>query len=212
MTTTSQSGEGKEPTGSAPTGNEPSSKESQAVPLGEFIELRKELRKVSEELAKTKEQLAKPKEAEPKADPKAPSVETLHKQLQEIQAKNARDAIRAELGLQDDKQVDKVMAIVNEKGLAPHEALALAAIREPDTFQGFGRVGSGDLQYGSLTPRPGSSPQPKPNDAVDRKKYIDSLKGKDELQRGRYLDNLAGAHLAQAMGWEHKLLDLPNQQ
>lgn len=211
MTSTSQpESEANKGGSSSPTPSTPD-KEPQAVPLGEHIEMRKDLRKALDEVAALKEQLAKSAKPVDPADSKTPSVAELHKTLQELQNENARKAVIGELGLTDVKQADAVVKLMQEKGLAAHEALSIAASRSPDIFAGLGGTNGNAPQFGSLTPRPGSSPQPKPDDDQLRSAYIKSLHGKDERTRERYLDNRVGHFLAESMGWEHQLLPLPQQ-
>ncbi len=208
MTTTSQP-EGAKPPETPSVPDKGAAPEPKSVPLGEHIEMRQELRKAIDELASLKAELAKPKKTDDPAHPKAPSLEAVAQTVREMELRDKRRDVQGQLGLADDKQVDAVLKLMTEMALSPDEALAIAAKREPAVFASKDRPTGGEPQFGSLTPRPGAGPQPKPDDAQKRREYIQSLRGKDEKLRERYLDNQIGHHLGEALGWQHDLLQLP---
>lgn len=209
MTTTSQS-DGKDKPGSEPAKAEPS-QEPKTVPLGEHIELRQKLRERDEKFAAMEAELAQLKNKPAPEAPKNPQLDEITKTLSEIQLRENRRAIQSELGLTDEKAADEVVKLMKEKGLAAREALTIASLRQPDLFASKERATGGEPQFASLTPRPGSTPQQKPDELEQRRAYRASLKGKDEAMRGRVIDNEIGGHLADALGWDHQLLKIPTQ-
>lgn len=212
MTTTSQPEGEKTPAASsaAHTANSPKSEEPKTVPLGEHIELRQEHRKTLDELAKLQARLADASKLEVPADPKGPSINDVAKDLQELKTDRLRARLRGELGLASDAAADQVAKLMQTMGLDAREALSVAAMRDPKAFEATGLPTGAEPAFGQLTPRPGSSPQAKPDDAERRIAYKKALRGKDESVRTRVLENQIGHHLAAELVWEHKLLPIPD--
>lgn len=127
--------------------------------------------------------------------------------LGRVEEQLAVSAIRADFGLSDE-QARKVHGIVKSSDLSSVEAFEIARKRHADLFQ---HTAADGVQFGSLAPRGRGAPPQKPDDAVRRRKYVDSLRRTDAATRNRYLDNMVGGHLADALGWEHQLLPLPPQ-
>lgn len=211
MTATSQTDGAGEASKVPVTNPEPT--EPKTVPLGEHIELRKKFREADERIAKLESALAAKANTPDPATQKAPQGnDDLRKDIEALKTKERLRSVSDELGLGDPKQVEKVSALMDATGLNAREALAIMAQREPEAFADVGQRGGAEASFASLAPRPGSSPQPKRDEVADRRKFVQSLKKTDRQSYNRYLDNQIGGHLADALGWEHKLLDIPKQQ
>jgi len=199
------------------SGSEPEKKpeaESRSVPLGEFIEMRKELRSALDELKELKGSAAT-KKSEVSAAPKTPSnIEELSKQVQQIAIDQKLRSVKEELGLHTHKQAEAVAKLLTElPSLTPDEALILLAKRDPQMFAVDGQVAEGQkANFGSLTPRPGSAPEPvKEDDYEERLKVTKQLRTVNRKASVQLANNMAGKFLADALGWEHKMLPLPKQ-
>lgn len=127
--------------------------------------------------------------------------------LAALERRQAIDDIRTTIGV-DPQIAEQIHKIASDSHLTAHEAAAVLLERNPEAFGD--RIAFGSAAFGSLTPR-SFGREAKADDATKRRAFIAGLRGRDERLRGAYLDNLAGAHLAQAMGWEHKLLPIPEQ-
>lgn len=138
--------------------------------------------------------------------PTAPKNDDAAQRIAAMERRLAIDDVRTTIGC-DPTTAAEIHKIATESRLTPHEAAAVLMERKPETFGDS--IAYGTATFGSLTPR-AFGRQPKADDATRRKQYVDSLRGKNEALRNAYLDNQAGAHLAQAMGWEHKLLPIPD--
>ena len=60
-------------------------------------------------------------------------------------------------------------------------------------------------------PARGAAPEPQKSDFQVRQEHIASLRTIDKRQHRAYADNMVGGFLARAMGWEHRLLDIPGR-
>jgi len=138
--------------------------------------------------------------------PPAVQSDATAQRLAAVEAQLELASIKATIGV-DDAAAEKIRGIAHASRISHQEAAAVLATRDPAAM---GMREISDLTYGSLTPR-WHGPTPKVDDATRRKQYVASLKGQNEALRARYLDNQAGAYLAEAMGWTHALLPLPQE-
>lgn len=210
MTATSQN---QEPEGKS--GLEPEKKpegEPRFVPVGEFIEMRKELRSALEELKTLKGSASAPASKD-SAAPKGQAVDELSKQVQALAMDNRITNIKAELGLAKREQAEAVAKfLIEAPNLTPAEAVTLLARRDPKLFGAEGQADEGQKpNFASLTPRPGSAPEPVKDDMQQRMEYIQKARNVNSREARRMSDNIAGHFLADALGWEHQLHPLPKQ-
>jgi cell division septum initiation protein DivIVA len=201
MTSTSQDTPAKEAEGSSPTTQAPeATKEARQVPLDALVAVRQEAQALKQRLAEMEAELAR------KANPTQPAaaaqpqseVEKLAKSLEEIQRKERVRDVSAELGI-DDKQAAYVAELQSKySDLTPTEALELAAKRKPDLFAERGQPGFDPRIHGTMRPRPGTPPPPKPS---DRQQRLDRIKTSTGVDKDKLLNNYVGGIAAQAMGW-----------
>lgn len=203
--------EGQE--GTAPTTQTPESKDAQTVPLGEHIDLRKELRAVRDELAALKGGQATPKQ-EPKPPATTPaSDDSLREVVAGIQRRERVRDIRAELGL-DDKQTNAVMEILDANpSLSTVEAKTIASVRHADLFAAEARQDGFDAgTHGVMRPRSAHQhPEPKTSDFKSRTKHLSNLREHNKVAAQSAWNNWVGSFAAKAAGKEHSLMPLPRQ-
>lgn len=211
MTSTSQPNEPEGKSGSSPE-KKPEG-EPKAVPLGEFIELRQELRETKARLAAL-EGPAPTEKAKDSAAPRTPTgIDDLSKEVQRLANEQRVRGLVEELSLRNQKQGAAIAKLLTDMpGLTPAEAHKIAATRDPEAFKD-GEVAEGaKAQFGSLTPRPGSSPEPVKEAGIkEHLAYAASLKATNNREARARGNNLAGHFLAEALGWEHKLTPVPKQ-
>lgn len=201
--------EGKDAPGKVPEGKTPEPKtDDKMVPLGEFIELRQQLKAMGEKLKTFEDQRVAPEKVETKtAPPVLTDTEQLRNELKDIQRRERLRDLTNELGLGDQKQAQAVLDILGKNpDLAPPEALELAAKRAPDTFKERGGSGFDPNIHGSLRPKPGNQPpEPKPSEHKQRIAHMAKL-----TKEGRRHDaeefavDLIGQAGAKALGWDYK--------
>lgn len=211
-TPTSQDPADKAP-GSEPVKDESAQKDTREVPLAALAESRQKARAAEEKAAKLEAELARleAERAAASAQPRT-DIESIGKQLQEIQSRERLRELTSELGLADQKQAQAVAAILADSPkLTPTEALDIAAKRNPDSFKDRGVAGFDPRTHTTLRPASGGNPEPKKSDHKRRIEHIKTLSGTDKK---RYLDNIAGSFAAKAMGWVdfHQKLPIPDQQ
>lgn len=186
------------------------------MPVGEFIEMRQQLRQALEKIAALEAKPAAPQktEATPAPAPPATEQEQISRKLQDIERRERIRDLVSELGLADQKQGQLVLDILSKNtDLAPPEALELAAKRSPDVFKERTGGGFDPRIHGSLRPTPGSQPEPKKPDKQLRAEHIKKLRADGHKQQAdEYVTDIMGAAGAEALGWEYKKLPLPNQQ
>ena len=212
MTTTSQPSQPepvKDAPGSSPEAKIPATepKEAKSVPLGEHIELRKELRSATDRLADLEKRLALSEKPEKPATTHAVDGD-LGTVVKEIQRKERIRELAAELGLGDRKQGEAVVDLLSKMpDLTPKEALDLAANRNPDLFKDRGEPGFQAGIHGSMRPTPGTQPEPQVSDYSARQAHI--AKTADKVAKTQMWNNWVGSFAAKAVGRPHQLIKIP---
>jgi hypothetical protein len=207
MTSTSQADPAKAAPDSSSGKEAPEAKkEARQVPLEALAESREKAREAAAraeaaeaELARLKEQQKQPAAAaQPQGD------DDIRKVVRDMQAKEQRRDLAAELGLVDDKQVEAVAGMLAKNpDLSRQEALELAAKRTPDLFQERGQPGYDPSVHGSTRPRAGSAPQPKVSNRDKRIKAMQEATGSDQVA---LVNQYVGDVARRVMGW-----DVPNR-
>lgn len=200
--------DGTEPTTNAPE----STKDAQTVPLGEHIEMRKEMRALRDELAALKGGKEAPKE-EPKqpASTQAPD-DQLRKTVEDMQRRERLRDIRSEFGL-DSKQADAVMEVLDKNpSLSLVEAKTIASVRNADLFSESQQGGFDAGTHGVMRPRSVSQhPEPKQSDFKQRQEYLSKYRKVDRAGAKTMVNNWIGSFAAKAVGKEHSMMPLPRQ-
>lgn len=204
--------DGKGADGNVPAGKTPEPKDDKVVPLGEFIELRQQLKAMSEELTALKTAKA-PVKTEPEP-PKPPLSETeqIGQKLRDIEKRERIRDLVGELGLADQKQGQAVYDILSKNAdLAPPEALELAAKRNQELFKERAGSGFDKNVHGSLRPTPGNQPpEPKPSEHKQRLEYAKKLSAAGHRDAAEEVAiDMIGAAAAKVIGWDYKPKPIP---
>lgn len=177
--------------------------------------MRQQLRAALDELKALKDTKVAPEKKEPPAaESKATGLETdSDRRLREIETRERLRDLEAELGLGDKKQSKAVLDLMQQMpGLAPTEALELAAKRNAELFKERASGGFDANVHGSLRPRPGAQPvEPKPSEHKQRVDHMNKLfKAGHKQAAEEYAVDLIAAKAAEAIGWEYKRKPLPS--
>ena len=140
-------------------------------------------------------------------DDDAPDTGSNNQRLDRLERRLAINEIRSQTGL-DDAKAAEVYECAKGSKLDMREALAVLRQRRPADFGDFS---SGEPQFGSLTPRPGSAPpiRRETDDTERRMAYAKSLRTTSKREMHALADNMIGESLAKELGWQHERLPLP---
>lgn len=200
--------------GAEPTTQQPeSTKDAPTVPLGEHIDLRKELRAVRDELAALKGSRETPQQESKQPANTPASDDNLREVVQNIQRRERVRDIQAELGL-NVKQTEAVMEILDgNPSLNTVEAKIIASARNAELFAAESRPDGFDAgTHGVMRPRSAHQhPEPKVSDFKQRQAHIAKMAKHNRVDAQTAFNNWVGSFAAKAAGKEHSLMPLPRQ-
>jgi len=216
MTTTSQNTQDFDDEGSEPQVNQSESQQgAQGVPVGEFIEMRKELRAAREEIAAMKAQSSQPQTTTQPADTQA-SDGGLAEAVRELQQNDRVRNLIGELGLTSQEQATAVAKIMDDNpALNAVEAYTIASGRDGEMFGKVDGAGGFDPgTHGSMRPRSVSLEPEKPakSDFQQRSELLEQRFKHDKVGAQKAWNNWVGHFAAKEIGRPHDLIPLPKQQ
>lgn len=189
-----------------------SNKDAHAVPLGEHIEMRKELRALRDELAALKGGKEPPQKEPVQPATTQASDDQLRRMVEDMQRRERLRDIRSEFGL-NDAQANAVMDVLAKNpALSLVEAKTVAVTRHAEAFAEAQPDGFDAGTHGVMRPRSVSQhPEPQPSDFKQRQKHLNEYRKVDREGAKQVLNNWIGSFAAKAVGKEHKLMPLPRQ-
>lgn len=213
MTTTSQNTHDSEDEGLEPSVNSSeSTQDAQGVPVGEFIEMRKELRAARDELAELKAQ-ATPSESSASAASTKASGGELEQVVRQLQKSDQVRSLTSELGLTSHQQAEAVSKVLDDNPtLNTVEALTIASNRDQELFGKVDDVGGFNPgTHGAMRPRSASlePEQPAKSDFQQRTEVLEQRFKHDKTGAQKAWNNWVGNFAAKAVGREHDLIPLP---
>ena len=213
MTTTSQNPEGFDDQGLESNVNQSESQQdAQGVPVGEFIEMRKELRAARDELASLKAQASQPQNTQQPANTQA-SDGGLADAVRQLQQSDRMRNLTHELGLTSQDQAEAVAQVMNDNpALNAVEAYTIASNRDGEKFGKVDGAGGFDPgTHGSMRPRSVSLEPEKPakSDFQQRTELLEQRFKHDKVGAQKACNNWVGHFAAKEIGREHDLIPLP---
>lgn len=213
MTTTSQNPEGFDDQGLESNVNQSESQQdAQGVPVGEFIEMRKELRAARDELASLKAQASQPQNTQQPANTQA-SDGGLADAVRQLQQSDRMRNLTHELGLTSQDQAEAVAQVMNDNpALNAVEAYTIASNRDGEKFGKVDGAGGFDPgTHGSMRPRSVSLEPEKPakSDFQQRTELLEQRFKHDKVGAQKAWNNWVGHFAAKEIGREHDLIPLP---
>lgn len=127
--------------------------------------------------------------------------------LAEVEKRLAIEAAMRDLNLTEE-QAAAAHTLAKSNDLTLIEAVEVAKLRDRKLFANDAQA----AQFGSLSPRPGGPrPQQRGPTIQDHIAHAVSLKASNNREAKARANNIAGHFLAEAMGWEHTMMDLPRE-
>jgi len=215
VTSTSQNPADNGDEGSEPNVNTPESADAQGVPVGEFIEMRKELRAAREELARLQARNDQTEPTAPAATAQA-SDGGIQEAVRELQRNDRIRGLETELGLASRDQAEAVAKIMDANpSLNAIEAHTIASSRDGELFGKVDDAGGFDPgTHGAMRPRSASlePDPPQKSDFQQRHELLEQRFKHDKVGAQKAWNNWVGSFAAKAVGREHDLIPLPKKR